>query len=85
MKKGIVRPVDKMGRVVIPKEYRDSLKIENDVDSFEISLEGDKIVLKKFLPTCIFCNRLAPSVSFGEYNVCKDCIETLNSVKDRIK
>ena len=85
MKKGIVRPIDKMGRVVIPKEYRNDLKVENDVDSFEISLEGDKIILKKFQPTCIFCNRLAPSVKFGEYSVCKECIEKLNSVKEQIK
>lgn len=85
MKNGMVRPVDKMGRVVIPKEFRKHLNIENDVDSFEISLEGDKIVLKKFQPTCIFCNKLGPSVSFGEYTVCKDCIEKLNSVKESIK
>ena len=29
---GIVRPVDKMGRVVIPKEIRKLFKVENDVD-----------------------------------------------------
>ncbi len=85
MENGIVRPVDKMGRVVIPKELRDQLNVENDVDSFEIFLDGDKIILKKFQPRCIFCNKLGPSVNFGEYTVCKDCIEQLNSVKDRIK
>lgn len=85
MEKGIVRPVDKMGRVVIPKEYRSSLKIENDVDRFEISLEGDKIVLKKYQPTCIFCNKLAPSVTINGYTVCKDCIDILNDAKKDIK
>ena len=30
---GVVRPVDKMGRVVIPKEIRKQLKIENDIIS----------------------------------------------------
>ena len=48
---GIVRPVDKMGRVVIPKEIRKLFKVENDVDSFEIYMEDDKIVLKKYQPT----------------------------------
>ena len=85
MEKGIVRPVDKMGRVVIPKEHRNALKVENDVDSFEIFLEGDKIVMKKFQPTCIFCNKLGPSVAYGEYTVCKDCIERLNEAKEHIK
>lgn len=85
MQNGIVRPVDKMGRVVIPKEIRAQLKVENDVDSFEIFLEGDKIIMKKYQPTCIFCNKLAPSVTFGEYTVCKDCIDKLNEAKNDIK
>lgn len=85
MENGIVRPIDKMGRVVIPKELRNQLKVENDVDSFEIFLEGDKIVLRKYQPCCIFCNKLGPSTKFGEYNVCKECIEKLSSVKDEIK
>ena len=45
---GMVRQVDKMGRVVIPKEIRAQLKIENNVDSFEIFMEGDKIILQKY-------------------------------------
>jgi len=85
MESGIVRPIDKMGRVVIPKELRNQIKVENDVDSFEIFLEGDKIILKKYQPCCIFCSGLGPSVSFGEYTVCKECIEKLNLVKDQIK
>ena len=75
---GMIRPVDKMGRVVIPKEIRAQLQIENNVDSFEIYLEGDKVILKKYHPTCIFCNGLADSVNYEGYNVCKDCIEKLN-------
>ena len=71
---GMVRAVDKMGRVVIPKEIRRQLKVENDVDSFEIYMDGDKVVLKKYQPTCIFCDSLADSVEFGGYNVCTDCI-----------
>lgn len=79
---GMVRAVDKMGRVVIPKEIRRQLKVENDVDSFEIYMDGDKVVLKKYQPTCIFCDSLAESVEFGGYNVCTDCIEKLYNMKD---
>lgn len=77
---GIVRPVDKMGRVVIPKEIRKMLKVENDVDSFEIYMEDDRIILKKFQPTCIFCDSLADSVQFGGYSVCKNCISKLDEL-----
>ena len=79
---GMVRAVDKMGRVVIPKEIRKQLKVENDVDSFEIYMDNDKVILKKYQPTCIFCDSLADSVSFAGYNVCKSCIEKLYSLKD---
>ena len=47
MKLGMVRAVDKMGRVVIPKSIRDQLDIKDDVDSFEIYMEGDNVILRK--------------------------------------
>ena len=75
---GMLRAVDKMGRVVIPKEIRKQLGVKNDVDSFEIYMEGDKVILKKYQPTCIFCDNLADSVEFCGQIVCKGCIEKLN-------
>ncbi len=78
---GIPRPVDKMGRVVIPKEMRDQLDIKNDCDKFEISMEGNQIVLRKYKPVCIFCNRLADSVKLNELTVCYECLEKLNELK----
>ncbi|CDQ37931.1 MULTISPECIES: AbrB/MazE/SpoVT family DNA-binding domain-containing protein [Virgibacillus] len=43
---GIVRKVDELGRVVIPKELRSSLDIEVK-DPMEIFVENDKIILRK--------------------------------------
>jgi transcriptional pleiotropic regulator of transition state genes len=44
---GIVRRIDELGRVVIPKELRRGLEIENK-DPIEIYVEDEKIILKKF-------------------------------------
>lgn len=44
---GIVRKVDQLGRIVIPKELRRTLKIEEITDSLEIYLETGTIVLRK--------------------------------------
>ena len=85
MPKGIVRAVDKMGRVVIPKEYRKELGVKNEVDSFEITYEGDKIILKKYQPFCVFCNKMGPSIKFGEYYVCSNCIDRLNEARKQLK
>ena len=79
---GIVRTVDNMGRVVIPKEIRAQLGIENNVDSLEIFLEGAKIILKKYRPSCFFCDQIAEMVNYNGYMVCKNCIEKLNAMKD---
>ena len=43
---GIVRPVDPLGRVVIPVELRRTLGIKTD-DSLEVFVDGDYIMLKK--------------------------------------
>ncbi len=82
---GIIRPVDKMGRVVIPKEIRNHLNVKNDIDSFEIFVEEDRIILKKYQPTCFFCESLAECVQFGDYLVCESCIEKLKALKEEQK
>lgn len=51
---GIVRKVDELGRIVIPKELRRTLNIE-ERDSLEIYVDGEQIILKKYEPSCIFC------------------------------
>ena len=44
---GIIRRVDELGRIVIPKEMRRELNIDQK-DPIEISIEGQSIVLRKF-------------------------------------
>lgn len=82
---GIVRAIDRMGRVVIPKEYRDKLKVENEKDKFEIFFRNNEIVLKKYQPTCLFCGNLGPSASYMGENVCLECIEKLKDVGKNIE
>lgn len=44
---GIVRRIDELGRIVIPKEIRKSLRIK-DGENLEISIDDKSIVLKKY-------------------------------------
>lgn len=44
---GVVRRIDDLGRIVIPKEIRRNLRIR-DGESLEIFVDGTDIVLKKF-------------------------------------
>ena len=76
---GIVRQVDKLGRVVIPMEIRKKFDIIDDQDSFEIFVEEDKIILKKYQPCCVFCGEANDIVSHMGKNICKKCIEQIQS------
>lgn len=44
---GVIRRIDELGRIVIPKEIRKNLRIKNG-ESLEIYLENDSIILKKY-------------------------------------
>ena len=44
---GVVRRIDELGRIVVPKEMRRTLRIREG-DSLEISSDNDSIVLKKY-------------------------------------
>ena len=46
---GIVRRIDELGRVVIPKEIRRTLRIK-DGDPLEIFTNSDELMLKKYSP-----------------------------------
>ena len=44
---GIVRRIDDLGRVVIPKEIRKNLRIKEG-DNLEIYVQGEEVILKKY-------------------------------------
>lgn len=74
---GIVRKVDELGRVVLPIELRRTLDIA-EKDSLEIYTEGaDMIILKKYMPACIFCGDAKDVISYKGKNICKTCLEEL--------
>ncbi|MBQ1489858.1 MAG: AbrB/MazE/SpoVT family DNA-binding domain-containing protein [Eubacterium sp.] len=76
---GIVRPVDALGRVVIPVELRRNLGIKTD-DSLEIFVDGQYIMLKKYEPACIFCGEVEGVRQIRGKNVCAKCIEELKAL-----
>ncbi len=74
---GIVRKVDNLGRIVLPKELRREMDIRENETSLEIYTEGEQIVLKKYEPACIFCREAKEVVSFKGKNICKSCLKEL--------
>ena len=73
---GIVRKVDELGRIVLPIELRRTLDIAQK-DPLEIYVDDDKIVLKKYEPSCIFCGNASDVFVFKRKNICPACIKEL--------
>lgn len=76
---GIVRKVDELGRIVLPIELRRTLDIA-ERDELEIYLDDDKVVLKKYEPSCIFCGSSCGLVTYHGRNVCMECIENMSNI-----
>ena len=76
---GLTRPVDKVGRIVIPKEIREAFDIRmGDSISFWVDRENEIICLRPQNPACLRCGskedlRLVKEGVF----LCRACVETL--------
>ena len=79
---GIVRDVDSLGRVVLPKELRDTMHIAQK-DPLEIYVEGDSIILRKYAPACLFCGSASDVLSFNDRKICKACLAELNRISNQ--
>ena len=77
---GIVRRMDELGRIVIPKELRRSLRLREG-DEMEIFPEGELIVIRKHMRLNGFAEvvegvvrALVASTGCGAFAVCADCV-----------
>ena len=73
---GIIRSVDKLGRVVIPIEQRRRLGLETD-DNIEIQVNENMIFLTKYEPKCVFCKGTDEVIEKMGKHVCQGCIKEI--------
>ncbi|MCR3759203.1 AbrB/MazE/SpoVT family DNA-binding domain-containing protein [Clostridium felsineum] len=73
---GIVRRLDDLGRLVIPKELRKTLSLPEGT-SMEIFIDGELIILKKYQPSCVFCGEASEVVNYKGKKICKHCLKEL--------
>ena len=76
---GIVRKVDELGRIVLPIEMRRTLDI-GEKDALEIYVEGSSVILKKYKPSCVFCDATKDITVFMVINICPMCLKYLKEV-----
>jgi len=74
------RKLDELGRVVLPIELRKQLDWEVK-DALNIFRDGDKIILSKARPSCIFCgNNDGKELSkFKSRDICVRCQDEIEN------
>lgn len=70
---GIVRNIDELGRIVIPKEMRTKMDMKSG-DAVEIFVDNENIILSKYVPACLFCGTGGDVVTFKGKKICRGCI-----------
>ena len=73
---GVVRRLDELGRVTLPIELRRSFQLE-ERDAVEIFVEGDSIILKKYISSDIFTDSREDLVEYKGKLVSKQSIKEL--------
>lgn len=73
---GVVRRVDGLGRIVIPKEVRRTLNIDSGV-ALGISVDNDRIILSRYHEKCILCSKQGNLKNFKGKLVCQNCIDAI--------
>nr|WP_089759005.1 AbrB/MazE/SpoVT family DNA-binding domain-containing protein [Halarsenatibacter silvermanii] len=76
---GIVRKVDELGRIVLPKELRDTLNID-EKDPLEFYVEDDSIILEKYEPGCYLCGSVEDLIQYKDKDICEVCIADLGEM-----
>lgn len=75
---GIIRSIDKLGRIVVPRELHKTIGITIGTP-MEIFTEGESIILKQYKLGCTFCNEVGELTEFKGKAICECCMGDLRS------
>ena len=77
---GVIRSLDALGRIVVPKEIRKTLNIEAK-DNFEFYINGEtqQLILQKVTSRCLKCNATEDLCEITNgFHLCKRCYRDIN-------
>ena len=72
-----VRKIDKLGRIVIPMEYRKKAGLEID-DEASITEENGRIIIERKTPSCKICG--SEEKLNKEFSLCQQCIDRIKNL-----
>lgn len=69
-----VRKIDKLGRIVVPMEYRKKAGLDID-DEASITEENGKIIIQRKIPSCKICD--STENLNNKFSLCQKCIDEI--------
>ena len=76
---GMIRNIDDLGRLVIPKEYRDCLELMPHTP-VEIVLTNNRLVIRKAVTGCALCGNTENVLDFEDSLVCLFCLQKMKEL-----
>ena len=81
---GFVKKIDELGRIVIPKDIRKALGV-NNLEYVEFYFDEDKVVIKKSGNCCSFCGSADKLAPFKDKYICENCLSELVKESGELK
>jgi transcriptional pleiotropic regulator of transition state genes len=75
----VIKKIDNLGRVVVPKGYRLMLGLEPG-DPLDVEVEGDRLVIAPHHEGCTFCGGASTLYPFLAKNICSECLEQIREM-----
>lgn len=82
MEKKGARRIDSLGRIVLPMEIRKLLNINSgDYVEFFVDNIENRVIMKKYNESCIFCGSTKDLKNFGNKFICDECVSRVTKLR----
>ncbi len=78
----MIKKIDNLGRVVVPKGYRMMLGLKPG-DPLDVEVDGGRLTISPHVDGCTFCGASESIHRFFDKGICGGCLEKLKNLDGR--
>lgn len=75
----MIKKIDNLGRVVVPKGYRVMLGLQPG-DPLDVEVDGERLVIRPHRDGCALCGGSSALHFYLDKRVCSDCVRGLRAL-----